>query len=92
MVEFVKQVFRQRAFWVMYSKDSNEGKDGGLVYLGGSSSSVPKEGWILINCDPLIVTISGWSVWSFAHVCEALWVEIYHKVNVMRWWWKNKCT
>ena len=28
----------------MHSMDSNEGKDGGLVYLGGSSSSVSKEG------------------------------------------------
>ena len=44
MVEFVKRVFRQRAFWAMHSMGSNEGKDGGLVYLGGSSSSVSKVG------------------------------------------------
>ena len=28
----------------MHSIDSNEDKDGGLVYLGGRSSSVSKEG------------------------------------------------
>lgn len=44
MVEFVKRVIRQRAFWAMHSMESNEGKDGRLVYLGSSSSSVSKEG------------------------------------------------
>ena len=64
-------MFRQRAFWAMHSTDSNEDKDGGSVYLGGSSSSVSKEGWILICYDPLVGTTSGWGAWSFAHVCEA---------------------
>ena len=85
-------MFRQRAFWAMHSMDSNEDTDGGSVYLGGSSSSVSKEGWILICFDPLVGTPSGWGAWSFAHVCEAYEFEIYHMVNVMRWWWKNKWT
>ena len=61
-------MFRQRTFWAMHSTDSNEDKDGGSVYLGGSSSSVSKEGWILICCDPLVGKTSGWGAWSFAHV------------------------
>jgi hypothetical protein len=92
LIEFVKRVFRQKAFWVMYSKDSNEGKDGGLVCLGGTSSSVSKEGWILICCDPLVGTISGWGAWSFAHVCEAYGLRYITRWIVMRWWWKNKWT
>ena len=42
MVEFVERVFGQRAFWAMYSMDSNDGKDGGLVDLGGRLSNVFK--------------------------------------------------
>lgn len=32
--------FGRRSFWAMHSTDLNDGKDGGLVDLGGRSSSV----------------------------------------------------
>ena len=50
MVEFVERVFGQRAFWAMHLTNSNNDKDGGLVDLGGRSSSVSKD-----ECDDVVL-------------------------------------